>query len=154
VHVIDSEEEGNQDYQLQLAIQNDTGFESQNGEGVHVIDLEEESDEDYQIQLVIQHSLRFESQNGRERMRGLEDMMRLRFQDNRVSFSNDEMQESTQADLDMQAQQAAERELQWKREEAEIIEQVRAPPHLFLFLVHYSCARGAGRHVPDTNTVP
>ena len=66
---------GDQDYQLQLAIQNSIGFESQKGESEYVMDSEEEGDEDYHFQLVIQQpeSLGFESQNAEDGGNGVSD---------------------------------------------------------------------------------
>ena len=64
---------GDQDYQLQLAIQNSMGFESQKGESEYVMDSEEEGDEDYHFQLAIQQSLGFESQNAEDGGNGVYD---------------------------------------------------------------------------------
>jgi hypothetical protein len=64
---------GDQDYQLQHAIQNSMGFESQKGESEYVMDSEEEGDEDYHFQLAIQQSLGFESQNAEDGGNGVYD---------------------------------------------------------------------------------
>ena len=72
-------------------------------------------------------------------------------------FAEDEIRESTQEEIDMdaEAQFAAARNAQYAREdasEAQLIEQVRPHPH-FSFLP-FSCIRGAGRKIPDTSTEP
>ena len=107
---------GDQDYQLQLAIQNSMGFESQKGESEYVMDSEEEGDEDYHFQLAIQQSLGFESQNAEDGGNGVYDEPGFGAQTTEP-FADNEMREATQEEIDLEAHLAAARNAQYARED-------------------------------------
>ena len=91
---------------------------------MYVINSEDEGDEDYQVQLAIQDSIGFGSQNAEDGgVGGCDEPEFGGQQASDVPFAEDEMRESTQEEIDMEAQLAAARNLQYAREdEKQLIE--------------------------------
>ena len=118
---------------------------------MYVMDSEEEGDEDYHwyFQLAIQQSLGFESQNAEDGGDGVSDEPGFGAQTDEP-FAEDEMRESTQEEIDMDAQFGAARNTQYALEdklEEQLIKQVRPHPHFFgSFQLYKRCWGKPTRH--------